>query len=118
MSEWLCSHLVMADADLHFDEVVGIEVVVFGEVVVVPCETLDGVGVVPERQHLEMGYICFSAVETPRAAISARCLILGEGDPPHKIQVVISFRNGNLSVPYSGDHIIVSFHQIGAGLSG
>src|SRR6266481_1101076 len=104
MSEWLDSYLVMADAGLHFEQVVGIEVVVLGQVVVVPSETLDGVGVVPERQHLEMGYICCGAVETPRAAISARRLILGEGNPAHKIQVVIGLRNGNHSVPYSGDH--------------
>ena len=36
-----------------FDLVV--EVVVLCHTEIVPCETFDGVDVVPERQHLEMG---------------------------------------------------------------
>jgi hypothetical protein len=55
-----------------------------------------------------MGYICFGAVQTPRATISARRLILGKRGRPHEIQVIISLRSGNRSVPYSGDHWVLS----------
>src|ERR1022692_1398202 len=106
--EWLGRGLridfVVLDAALHFDQVLGIEVVVLGHAVVVPSETLDGVGVVPEGQHLEMRDICFCAVQTPRPSISARRQILGQRNPPHQAKVFISLRNRNHSVPYSSDH--------------
>src|ERR1700679_4084848 len=80
-------HLVVPDAGLHFDQVIGVEVVVLGDVVVVSGETLDGVGVVPKRQHLEMRYIGFGAAQTPRATISARRQILRKRNRPHQLKV-------------------------------
>ena len=55
-----------------------------------------------------MRYICFCAVQTPRATISARRQILGKRNPPHEIQIFITLRNGNHSVPYSSDHPVLS----------
>src|SRR4029077_7304867 len=94
----------MTDASFLFDQVIGIEVVVLGYAEIVPSKPLDGVGVVPKAQHLEMRYTCFCAVQTPRAAISARCQIFGQRNPAHEAQVFIGFRNGNHPVPYASDH--------------
>src|SRR5580704_6970207 len=101
-------NLVVPDVGLHFNQIAGVEIVVLRQVVVVPGETLDGVRVFPERQHLEMRYVRFCAVQTPRATISARCQIVRKRNPPHEVQVFISLRNGNHPVPYASDHLFLS----------
>jgi hypothetical protein len=55
-----------------------------------------------------MGYICFCTTQTSRATIYKRCQILGKCNSPHEVQVFITLRNGNHTVPYSSDHPVLS----------
>lgn len=83
--------IVVADVGLHFDEEVGVEVVVAGASLVLAGEALDGGGVIPKREHLEMGKVGFCAGQAPGAAISEGRLILGKGDGAHEVEILLTF---------------------------
>lgn len=83
--------IVVADVGLHFDKEVGIEVVVAGASVVVAGEELDGGGVIPKSEHLEMGDVSFCAGHAPGAAIAGGGLILGKRDGAHEVQILLTF---------------------------
>ena len=100
-------YFVVSHMRLHFDQVVRIEIVILGQAVIVSSDALDGVGVVPERQHLEMRYLCLCAIQTPRPSVSARGPILGQRDAVYQIPVLIGFRNRNRSMPYPGGTILL-----------
>jgi hypothetical protein len=100
--------IVVVDVGLHFDEVVGVEVVIFGAGVVVAGEALDGGGVLPKSEHLEMGDVGFCAGQAPGAAIAEGGLVLWKRDGAHEAKVGLTFFNGNLAVPDTSDHCVLS----------
>ena len=83
--------IVVADGELHFDVEVGVEVEVAGASVVVAGEALNGGGVVPESQHLEMGDVGFCAGQAPGAAIAAGGPILWKREGAHEVEILLTF---------------------------
>jgi len=83
--------IVVVGVGLHFDEEVGVEVVVAGAGVVVAGEALDGGGVIPKSQHLEMGDVGICAGQAPGAAIAEGGPILWKRDGAHEVKVLLTF---------------------------
>ena len=73
----------MPDIGLHFDQVVRVEMIVFGLLAIVARKTFDSVDIVPKMSASQSALRAFDAVQTPGAAISLCRDVLGKRNPPH-----------------------------------
>src|ERR1044072_4351713 len=77
----VADHLVMPDRSLELEQVIGVEIVIFGEGHVVAGEAPDRRLVLPESEHLDMDDVAFGPVQAQRRDVAGRRAVVGDSGP-------------------------------------
>src|SRR4029453_11482851 len=98
------SDFVVLNMWFHFDQVLGIEVVIPRLIVVFAGEALNRIEVVPKSQVQEMRHISVATMQAPCTAIARSRGVVANGKLLHELQILGALRGWDDSVPDSGNH--------------
>src|SRR3546814_20591942 len=101
----------MVDSFAHFEEELGIEIVIAGAVDRVSSEGGDRLVIRPEGQHLDLGPIAERAVKAPGALVTGYGSIVGDGDALHQAHILVRLFERHCPRTHPPNHTTTLLHN-------